>query len=1009
MKKTTLLLISVILLTILLSSLTTAVLVTDAHGINQSNTGSDTQARGVKIIMNKDATLYYVTTADLSTCPRVRLWNGSYSLLATGSTVASKQSNFTYNLTKGRSYYVDCDNSGGSYTQAYQAGGAPGYPFNRTNLNYTTGVQGGVDVPDNIINIKSITTEEIIIIIPSENSIVFVSQNPTNITSTSIFNGNVNITYNFTTTNLTLPRLNYTVYGRLGCIEIKNGTCLFSNNTYKTTTNASTVVESSNQSRYSFSLEENDIYPHVENLPLSSFNTVHTRYTLSINNDLIGQTFINLSNTGILYNILEIMATSTGTSKVYACNSTYTTGKVDLSSNCQEIGNINNGFNHSHSTNSNHSLVPFSIINGNIGGIGITFTTNMTFFVRGQNGITTNTYYITTPTRTNSLSTSGNLGIGYSYPTGTLDAHIHQYTGNEYLKYTAIGLYNATTILNETFVNELIDVIQLQPSPPTITNPFNTIQNTSTINITWTNATGNYLGSTITKYNITLLNSDFTLNKTITTNAGLNNSYNYNLYDQNLDLGIYYVRVYAYESNGLYSYDEEQFNLTRNAQLNITVSYVYGGLIQNYTLNLTNTNTSLFETYTTTNYNKSIDIIKNNTYTILTEATGYAYLNTTYTSNATSYQNLNIQLYSTNSVLINVFDETTTTNILENVTLVMTGSSIELTYYSTNGTFYITNLNDDTYTTKLSSSNYTLKSYILTVSNRSFQTLNAYLSKSTQSTIFNIVDSNTLLPLENAFTTVEKIINGSYTVIESKYSDLTGRVQIIYTPNVAYRFTISKTGYSSKVFSLDPVLFTEYTIPIDNTGTSNLPSQFGDISVTYYPTSFINNKPNNITITFSSPNGQLINHTVNISYPIGSNQTTMTNAYGNTAFFGFTPVNATIGDKVNFTYNYYSTISGYRTFKLQFEITNTTGSSPYSIVNVAKRDYGLGDFEKIFIIEVATAIFAGFAFMLGGIGFGLFAGLMMMGIGVYLGFMPIWAFLITALAGFILMIRYGGQ
>jgi len=108
----------------------------------------------------------------------------------------------------------------------------------------------------------------------------------------------------------------------------------------------------------------------------------------------------------------------------------------------------------------------------------------------------------------------------------------------------------------------------------------------------------------------------------------------------------------------------------------------------------------------------------------------------------------------------------------------------------------------------------------------SHQNLIAYMTANGSTTIFNVVDSLSSQIIEGASASMYKTINSTWTLISSQNTDITGRVQYTYVPDVEYKFIIDAVGFELRTFFLKP-LFSSYTIrltpdlvsvPDENTG-----------------------------------------------------------------------------------------------------------------------------------------------------------------------------------------------
>lgn len=131
----------------------------DSHGYAQTSSGTVADDDGVKIEMNKDASLFNVTLASGCTATKSSLWygNGTKILDISVTSEVADFSPYLINLTSGQSYYITADNDGSDYTR--KSSGAIGFPTAGTNLDWTGYGRNGGDLSSDIYtNIKTITT-----------------------------------------------------------------------------------------------------------------------------------------------------------------------------------------------------------------------------------------------------------------------------------------------------------------------------------------------------------------------------------------------------------------------------------------------------------------------------------------------------------------------------------------------------------------------------------------------------------------------------------------------------------------------------------------------------------------------------------------------------------------------------------------------------------------------------------------------------------------------------------
>jgi hypothetical protein len=460
-----------------------------------------------------------------------------------------------------------------------------------------------------------------------------------------------------------------------------------------------------------------------------------------------------------------------------------------------------------------------------------------------------------------------------------------------------------------------------------------------------------------------------------------------------------------------------EINITAPEEKNVTIAGAYNALLnvtaKNAFLNTTinvfnitvqNSTYAYSQIYAATLGSVSIPAEQSIALFLFIDAANYSYANVTHPiSNSTPFYEFG--LYTSNSVYVHIFNEDTGAPIYDNITIVTTGTNFSSTNYTTTSLFYIDNLYDGAYTFKLSGANYTLKSYAVTVANRSMQTLNAYLSASIDTTIFTFQDESSGETLEGVSATMYRLINSTWTVVESKLSDITGRVQFTYTLGVKYKFYNTLTGYDDKIFYLDPVLFSTYSVKMNKAVTLENASDYIGVSIIYAPQSFEANTTGNFSFIISSSSGALIGYGLNLTYPGTSAAYTGSNANGGQFSHAYNLTTATGSDTFIVRYWYNSTLSGYRNFTATYHIKGIYSTT--SIEALKDNRFGLGVFETVLVSILIAGVVAGVATMIAGPLIGGALGLFLLGVFVYIGFVPLWAALISFLIGFVLIVKRG--
>jgi hypothetical protein len=500
---------------------------------------------------------------------------------------------------------------------------------------------------------------------------------------------------------------------------------------------------------------------------------------------------------------------------------------------------------------------------------------------------------------------------------------------------------------------------------------------------------------------LTQLYGNFTINGTA---AGSINNLSAGTYNFSFVNGSYYqmdsIQTVAALFNGTIN-----ISGVYTSRVNVSVFNAFLGTgIDNFTGWIYNANYSFNQSFNASSNTTVFNVTAGN-YTLFVDHPDYSisqanYENVTINDTVEYY---NFSLYSNNSIYMTIRDESTNLLITSNVTITIDGDNSSQTNYTSTGYFFIDQLDDGNYSIKFSADNYTVKTYTVTVAVRSTQSLTAYLSSEYETTILTILDDLSSATIEGVTIQMSRQINSTWTVVENKLSDVTGRGQFSYIPNIKYRFYLSMTGYQDKTFDLDPIIFSAYTIRLDRDTTAAQPWDFVGISLNYYPTIFYNNQTNNFTFVISSPDGALEEYGIIINFPTSSVNDSGTNSIGDQFEFSFNITDAVYMDTVNITFWYDTVFSDNKTFTGKYYISGfATGN--YTFIANRQRDYGLGWLERVLISTMAAGMGAALGFALWGLVGALFMGVVIEGVAAYLGFIPVWAFLLMAIAGITVII-----
>lgn len=476
---------------------------------------------------------------------------------------------------------------------------------------------------------------------------------------------------------------------------------------------------------------------------------------------------------------------------------------------------------------------------------------------------------------------------------------------------------------------------------------------------------------------------------------------------------------YNFNSIGELNIIEETFTFD---VANYTFSYTspsYEDQTLNYVLSVNAPNvTGITSTFNYNNTEYSLDSIvsgtsyKNMTVTITTPYIPDLYYITpmfwTINNNGVLFNtSVYNQTYNPSELSIIVYNEATGETV-NDTTVILSSATTSVTNTTTNGTFYYNNLQSAEYSAKFSASGYSTRTYLVTVGEGTTQHLNAYLTNSTDSTIFTITDFDSGEVLPDVSGIMYKYINGTWSPVESKYSDITGKVQYYYVSGTKYKFYFSKDGFEDNIFYLDPILYNTYDIKLISTTLTNYSQDYDGIAITYNPTMFNNEENTSFSLLIASPSGLLTSYGYNISYPGGSNTVSGSNVLGEQLTTSVNITGASIFDVVTLNYYYITSLSGRREFTVTFPITFENGTTTTFISNL-DNTFGLTAFERILIVTVGVVLVVGISALVGGIIPGLFLGLFMFAYCVFIGFLPIWSILPSMLIGlFYLLYKSGG-
>lgn len=663
-----------------------------------------------------------------------------------------------------------------------------------------------------------------------------------------------------------------------------------------------------------------------------------------------------------------------------------------------------------------------------------------------SNTTTTWTGYCTTTNCTN-LTNITNASLTITNISGGLYFTAPIITNISFLSNNTATTYTAQTYANNLTIN-LTNAINGSSITTFCVNISNTsatsINCTTTNTLTFTNIIGTL---TVNYYNITnYFNTSFTINNFNATNANYTNSTyqalinitahqlftNDNITTFNATNGLFRnstggtkLIIANNGSNNLQI--DTPGNFSRNITCTVTTPYgttqcdapnisdswysftandtYNNAAINNFTLIVTNTSLggTLYNT-STTNGSLNLSVLQRYTYTVIFTSMNLSYENKTIDlpSNASNHR-YTFQVLPSASINVTIRDASTGALILQNITLVLSSNTSGVTNYTVSGGYFFTNLNLEVYSIKISGTNYSQNQYTVTPTTGAVNYLTAYLQQNATDVIMQFVDSvATSQVIAGALITQQRIVNGTWATISTRTTDITGRTVFGYLTGTTYRFIAIASGYITKQFDLDPVLFSTYTINLQRSTGLTFSPDYESIYVKYDPTLFYDNRQNNLTIIFDSPLGTFTTYNYTVTYPGGQLNGVGTNIIGETFSLPFNTTGATILDRVNITLGYDTSISSPKTFSYTGIIIVNPGNNTF--ISSKDNTYGMGILERILIGTIALIVIVGMThILLGGTG-SLVVTFMLFGLYIYMGLWPWWSIGISLLVGFALLI-----
>lgn len=423
----------------------------------------------------------------------------------------------------------------------------------------------------------------------------------------------------------------------------------------------------------------------------------------------------------------------------------------------------------------------------------------------------------------------------------------------------------------------------------------------------------------------------------------------------------------------------------------------FGGGLTGFTINAVNdTLGGVLYTQNDTAGWVNLSLVRGYDYFFNFTKANYEYVNVTLEANASS-QFYEFSSLPAPSIDITFRDAGNNSIIYDNMTITITDNSTSTTNYSASGGFFTGAIAPGNWTVIVQSGNYSQSQYQVTVTTGAVYFLTAYLQYAPETVVMQFLDGSSLAALPGVTVTQERVVNGTWQVLSSKTTDITGRTSFRYAEDIAYRFTATATGYDQKQFTLDPILFSTYSVKLDRSQALDFAQDYAYIYMAYSPKIFYESRQNNLTIDFISPTGLFSSYNYSIAYPGGTKTGGGVNTAGESFSVPFNISGADFDDRVYINLSYDTSIGSPRSFRYDHGIIVTPGNNTF--IKNQDNTYQLGLVERALIGTGVVIVVAGIAAMVAGSTVALLISLFIMGAFTYIGFWEWWLAGISFLVG----------
>jgi hypothetical protein len=254
--------------------------------------------------------------------------------------------------------------------------------------------------------------------------------------------------------------------------------------------------------------------------------------------------------------------------------------------------------------------------------------------------------------------------------------------------------------------------------------------------------------------------------------------------------------------------------------------------------------------YSVTTGSVAIATISNLLMNLTFTSTGFH--NTSYLNYNTS-NDLNAPMFPTNQILMRFYSASTGLLINQTVNVTAQNSTTEKTFVFQNGQGVVDDLPQSlSYIFTINTAGFTTANFFRAVPVPSVNTpaMDFYILETGQNVTFTISDTAGS-PLEGSLVQIERFVTGTYQLVASQETDITGNAYLSLVLANTHKVTISKSGYKTVQF-VTPSLQNAYAITLQTTTDINLDYDYSLVRRDYSPkTPYLNTSLGAVTFTVS--------------------------------------------------------------------------------------------------------------------------------------------------------------